>query len=140
MSRLGSGALACRLLVEPAFQRLDRCQSIFSAVRGQWLEFAFGIAFRWRPLVWLGQISYSVYLIHHPLLKAVHRTALLPAGRDRLALEMSLLLLIPIIGLGCLFYLGCEKPFLNSRRRLGLRCLGVPLSEDSARVSDSQLS
>jgi peptidoglycan/LPS O-acetylase OafA/YrhL len=70
-----------------------------------------------RPLVFVGTFSYSLYLIHAPLLQLIWQYAIHPL---RLGPERSVLLLATlgsalIIGATYLFYLVCERPFLNTR-------------------------
>lgn len=72
----------------------------------------------WRPLVFVGGFSYSIYLIHAPLLQIVWQYLLSPfRSNDGLNLFM---LLVPgtalIVAISYLFYLACERPFLNARR------------------------
>lgn len=71
-----------------------------------------------RPLVTVGGFSYSVYLIHAPLLQIIWQY-LLPAFHRNDGLSLFLLVVpgtLLIIGASYLFYLGCERPFLNTRR------------------------
>jgi peptidoglycan/LPS O-acetylase OafA/YrhL len=71
----------------------------------------------WRPLVGLGTISYSVYLVHAPLLKqlaaALRPRHLPPAG---LWLLFELVVGPMLIGVGWLFYQAVEAPCLRMRR------------------------
>lgn len=70
----------------------------------------------WRPVVWLGAISYSVYLIHAPVLAALH-VVTRSGGLSSLAtlgLMLTLgVLLAVLVGWG--FHLALEKPFLARR-------------------------
>jgi peptidoglycan/LPS O-acetylase OafA/YrhL len=70
----------------------------------------------WRPLVTIGIFSYSLYLVHAPLLHAVDLVLVrfvTPKPEARFAL---LLCAIPIIvGAAYLFHLAFERPFLNMR-------------------------
>ena len=72
-----------------------------------------------RPLVSIGSYSYSLYLLHAPLLQLLWQF-----GISRLhTSDVSRYLLIILLGvpfcLGCsyLFYLVCERPFLTARRQ-----------------------
>lgn len=76
----------------------------------------FETAIRGRSLGWIGRISYSICLVHLPMLKAAHAAFPLPYERDREAFAMNLLLLIPILAVSYLFHLAFEKPFLNRRK------------------------
>ncbi len=73
-----------------------------------------------RPLVWIGGFSYSIYLIHAPLLQFIWQYLLRSFhSNDGLTL---FLLVVPgmalIVGLSYFFYWGCERPFLNTKRTL----------------------
>lgn len=90
-----------------AFFCLLMCGAGWSAVGGGWLQ--------WRPLVSLGLISYSVYLIHEPLIRRVYP---LVQGRHVspvATLLFSELVLGPLlIGLGWLFFRLVEARFLRT--------------------------
>ena len=71
----------------------------------------------WRPLVTVGLFSYSLYLVHAPLLHACW-LILQPLLHPRLE-TMFLLLLgcVPfIVGAAYAFYTAFERPFLNMKR------------------------
>jgi peptidoglycan/LPS O-acetylase OafA/YrhL len=73
----------------------------------------------WRPLAFIGTFSYSLYLIHAPLLQVVwqyiaHPLRFLGFG-DAGELLITLGAGIPIIlGIAYLFFRACEKPFIPS--------------------------
>jgi peptidoglycan/LPS O-acetylase OafA/YrhL len=70
----------------------------------------------WGPLAFVGTFSYSLYLIHMPLVQIVQQYALDPLHLDDLTTLGLLLLCVPlIVGVAYLFSLVCERPFLNSR-------------------------
>lgn len=72
---------------------------------------------RARFLVWLGVISYSVYLLHQPLLRILITLGGPHFSRDRDIITWSLLLFLPmIIGISFLFYVQVERRFLNKPR------------------------
>jgi peptidoglycan/LPS O-acetylase OafA/YrhL len=72
-----------------------------------------------RPLVFIGSFSYSLYLIHAPLIQCVWQYLVHPLGVSKNA-EFFLLFLIgvPLI-LVCayVFYLACERPFVRSQKQ-----------------------
>ncbi len=84
----------------------------------------------WRPLVWVGTFSYSLYLIHAPLLQATWQYGLHPLHLSDMATFLVLALVgTPlIVGVSYLFFLGCERPFLVRRRNETLE----EVAEDAA--------
>ena len=76
-------------------------------------------ALEWRPLVWIGGFSYSVYLIHAPLVQLIWQYGLRPLGFGLGALPTYLALIVVgvplIVAASWLFWYGCERPFLNSQ-------------------------
>ncbi|HEU0028037.1 MAG TPA: acyltransferase [Ktedonobacterales bacterium] len=74
-------------------------------------------ALEWRPLVWIGGFSYSLYLIHAPLIQVIWQYALRPL---RLSDTTTYLLLLGvgaplIVAAAWVFWRLCERPFLNTR-------------------------
>lgn len=65
---------------------------------------------RFRPLVWVGRVSYGLYLWHWPLLSFVYKIA--PASTDPKVRAVYLSLIITALS----FYL-IEKPFLRWKQR-----------------------
>lgn len=83
-----------------------------------------------KPLVWLGLFSYSLYLMHHPVLQIVY--VLRPEVVNTPAREFAYLIVvaIPVILATCYgFFLLFEKPFMQGQwsRRLAER--GKPAKE-----------
>jgi peptidoglycan/LPS O-acetylase OafA/YrhL len=88
--------------------------------------FAIGMALRGRRLprllVWFGLISYSLYLVHHPLLKYfVAISGDLRWSAVPYQLVMTALALALIIGLSALSYRYVERPMQALGRRLSRR-------------------
>lgn len=72
--------------------------------------------FGWRPLVKLGAFSYSLYLMHHPILQVLY--VYRPAWVEGQVLEIAycLAVALPVILLGTwLFSLVFERPFLSKK-------------------------
>jgi peptidoglycan/LPS O-acetylase OafA/YrhL len=71
-----------------------------------------------RPMMFLGLISYSVYLLHVPLL-ATANLLLLPLGLSTVPqyLVMTLVVAPVVLALCWVFFLLVERHFLNSRQR-----------------------
>jgi peptidoglycan/LPS O-acetylase OafA/YrhL len=74
-------------------------------------------AFELRPLVSIGRYSYSLYLVHAPLLQIFWQYLLKPLGLDGAAAFGAIAVFgTPLILLTAqLFYRWCEKPFATSR-------------------------
>ncbi len=76
-----------------------------------------GRLLRGRALTWLGKISYSVYLIHLPLLKLMLRASGMSLQHDRTILLVSFGIFLPLIVLAAfVFHCVCERPFMNGPR------------------------
>jgi peptidoglycan/LPS O-acetylase OafA/YrhL len=69
-----------------------------------------------RPLVALGNFSYSLYLTHLPVVAACY-FALLPLGLPRVGLTLLLLLVggLASLGFAYAFHRLCERPFMQRR-------------------------
>lgn len=75
-------------------------------------------ALSWRPLVWIGTISYSLYLIHAPLIQLIWQYVLYPLRLNQTANYLLLCAGMPfIILVAWVFWRFCERPFLNTRPR-----------------------
>lgn len=70
-----------------------------------------------KPLGWIGGFSYSLYLMHHPLLQTWYVTR--PLGWVSMGAGFKWNLLgLPLIVAGCyLFHLAFERPFMGSPRK-----------------------
>ncbi len=68
-----------------------------------------------RPMVFLGTISYSLYLWHYPVLDALSRHAK-ASGMDTASWRWAALAVIASVGVSALSYALTERPFLRHRR------------------------
>jgi peptidoglycan/LPS O-acetylase OafA/YrhL len=68
----------------------------------------------WRPLAWLGTLSYGIYLWHYVVLLALQSHGLIPA--DDVGATIALVGL-PAIALAALTWYGLEQPVLRAVRR-----------------------
>ena len=70
------------------------------------------------PLVWLGEISYPIYLVHYPLVALIN--AYLPVGTEPITRAIILLAisLPPVILASWLLHRTVEKPFIELGKRL----------------------
>ncbi|HSZ57538.1 MAG TPA: acyltransferase [Tepidisphaeraceae bacterium] len=75
------------------------------------------------PLVWIGTFSYSLYLIHAPLLQIVWQYYVHPMRLGDAATFAAMLLIgMPFcIGVAFLFFLVAERPFLSGRAKRRVR-------------------
>ncbi|WP_344977940.1 acyltransferase [Streptosporangium fragile] len=82
-----------------------------------------------RALVWLGLISYSVYLLHHPLLRLTYAVVGdVRAAQPVVQLSLSAGFVLAVLGLSGLTYRYVELPM----QRLGKRVAQRPSAGDSA--------
>jgi peptidoglycan/LPS O-acetylase OafA/YrhL len=74
-------------------------------------------ALAWRPLVFIGTFSYSVYLIHAPLLQILWQYVLDPLALGPKAMFVSLMSvgLACVLGAAYLFFRMFEAPFMVGR-------------------------
>jgi peptidoglycan/LPS O-acetylase OafA/YrhL len=73
-----------------------------------------------KPLVWIGTFSYSLYLIHAPLLQLLWQYPLAPLQSQANVMCLTLIAVGgPLIVLAAyIFHLGCERPFLRLLGRM----------------------
>jgi peptidoglycan/LPS O-acetylase OafA/YrhL len=78
-----------------------------------------GRLFSWKPLVVIGTFSYSVYLVHAPLLQVLWQYGLHPAGLGDEAMFLVLLTagLATVLAGAYLFFRIFEQPFMRSGRQ-----------------------
>jgi peptidoglycan/LPS O-acetylase OafA/YrhL len=68
----------------------------------------------WRPFVWIGTITYGVYLWHIPVIVCLRGNGLLPGG------ALSALVALPIaVTLGAASWYLIEQPLMKRAGRLG---------------------
>ena len=80
-----------------------------------------------RFALWLGLFSYSIYLIHDPIIGVLDKYAFGPMGVSPLGtFALTLVLGLPVIlGLCYAFHLLFEAPFLRTRSLSALRTLPI---------------
>ena len=98
--------------ISSLFVALAAAASMLALGAGQWSRLRKLLS--WRPLAFLGTFSYSVYLIHAPILQLVWKYLAHPLGltgrRESFALAI---LATPLVILGAwLFSLAFERPFM----------------------------
>jgi len=76
--------------------------------------------FETSPLVFIGSFSYSLYLIHAPLIQLIWLYVLHPLGLGKVSEFIGLVFLgtFPILVISYVFFLYFEKPFLNKPKVL----------------------
>lgn len=89
--------------------------------------------FSWRPLVWAGTFSYSLYLIHQPFLQMAAALILPRHWSVGLVLLLQIVVLPTIlVGFGYLFFLVAEKPFLRRPVKRAIETEQLGLATDNA--------
>ncbi|RCG29998.1 acyltransferase [Sphaerisporangium album] len=121
-------SVAAAVLLGPGWGMTEAAEQAFkwswsTAVVGAWLTFVAGLALRHRVvspvLVWLGLVSYSVYLLHPLILQVVRRLTMDPSQitlPGRLAWEAALF--AAVIVCAALGHRFVEKPAQRTGRRL----------------------
>lgn len=71
----------------------------------------------WRPLAGLGVFSYSLYLVHAPLLQVFWLLIVRPfdLGQGAALVAMWVVAVPAIVGISYLFHIVAERPFMNSK-------------------------
>lgn len=87
-----------------------------------------------RPCVWLGTISYSLYLVHYPVLAVSHRVLMAFGFGAAARLGVLMLVVAPVsVGLAYLFHCAFERPFLAEPVRARPRVITDELPTGRAR-------
>ncbi|BDI33110.1 hypothetical protein CCAX7_51610 [Capsulimonas corticalis] len=75
------------------------------------------IALQWRPLVFVGEFSYSLYLLHAPLIQILLLYVLKPLGLSQTTNGwlLTILALLICLPLSYLFFLAFERPFITKK-------------------------
>ena len=87
----------------------------------------------WRPLVFVGTFSYSLYLVHEPFLRAA--AAFILPRHWSAALEILcqfVLLPVVLVGFAYLFFLVAEKPFLRRPVKKAIEAEQHPVASTAA--------
>ena len=73
----------------------------------------------WKPLVWVGTFSYSLYLIHIPLENSFHNFAghVLACSKSAHFLLLAFVGIPLVVALAFVFFWFCERPFLPGSRK-----------------------
>ena len=74
-------------------------------------------ALSWKPLAFLGTFAYSIYVIHAPVLQLIWLYIVRPLRlTPTLGFFSIFVIFIPlVVALAYIFFLACERPFLNRR-------------------------
>jgi peptidoglycan/LPS O-acetylase OafA/YrhL len=116
-------SLASFIALKIIFREEDRAAIVFDPVLGamcaallvvlsnsprSWL----GRSMRWKPIVFVGTFSYSLYLIHAPLIQVIWQYGLVPLQWSAVATFLALVAIgsILMLGLAYCFYLLFERP------------------------------
>jgi peptidoglycan/LPS O-acetylase OafA/YrhL len=87
-------------------------------IAGLWYgpPIALGRALSFKPLTYLGKISYGMYLYHMALIDVVKRTAIWSSGETGVHLRFAIVVVVYVLCVICiasLSYYFIEKPFLQ---------------------------
>jgi peptidoglycan/LPS O-acetylase OafA/YrhL len=72
------------------------------------------LVLKFRPLVWIGRISYGLYLWHWTVYWFIYLKQALPTSTEQLVVMVVLSLSLPALS-----YHFVEKPFLRLKKRFG---------------------
>jgi peptidoglycan/LPS O-acetylase OafA/YrhL len=90
--------------------------------------------FSWRPLVFMGIFSYSIYLVHAPILQVlyVHVMPVLKLTPIYATVVLIIIGTVTIVSFAYLFFLAFEKPFLSKKRKESITQTAVLAIENPA--------
>jgi peptidoglycan/LPS O-acetylase OafA/YrhL len=82
---------------------------------------------QWNPIVFVGTFSYSLYLIHAPLIQVIWQYVLVPLQLDPVATFLAMVTIgsIIIVGMAYCFYLVWERPYMD--RSVDSACQRLPM-------------
>jgi peptidoglycan/LPS O-acetylase OafA/YrhL len=91
-------------------------------------------AFSWRPLVFAGMFSYSIYLIHAPVLQIifVRVMPLLKLSTFFATITLIIIGTLIIVVIGYVFFQAFEKPFLSKKRKESILKTELTATENPA--------
>ena len=110
-------------------------------IAGLWYgpPIALGRALSFKPLAYLGKISYGMYLYHMVLIGVVKRTAIWSSAQTGLHLRFAVVVIVYVlcvIGIASFSYYVIEQPFL----KIGARFRSRPaIAKNSVRNYPAQL-
>ena len=116
-SNSANSTIACNgildILIGLTFSGILFMFSIVTHVDKQTLFFVKALS--WRPLVFVGTFSFSLYLIHPLLLQLVSQYLIGPVIVSKATQSYTLILIGPVISIGAayIFYLAFERPFIQ---------------------------
>lgn len=118
----------------------NNCKQIVSGVVFAYLLFLCAIPgnkFVWvnkflhfKPFVFIGTFSFSLYLIHAPLIQVLSQYVFEPMGFSKFTITLLLLFVgLPvIIGVSYIFFLCFEKPFLTMGKNVSKSPVSTPVA------------
>ncbi len=95
--------------------------------------------FGWRPVAWLGAISYSLYLMHHPIEQIVYVYRPSAIQGEAAIFQYLILVGLPVVLFGCTVFWFCfERPFVKRLRSSSKEPKRAQTMTIAAYVDDAQ--